>query len=106
MLHLVHARKDFKKLDSTSWAVINDRQALSREAIALTEHDGDEASIIFDSIDLEEYEAAWSVLQAVCMDATYVKKTAYNLFTLIRLGNVFAHREPVRPTSPLRALPC
>jgi hypothetical protein len=96
MLYLVHARGDFAQLKASSWEESRDLQAVSREAISLTEYDGDERSIAFENIDLEDYEAAWSILQAISMDSTYLKKTAYNLFTLIRLGNKYSRRGPVR----------
>ncbi|KAG4443108.1 hypothetical protein IFR05_001434 [Cadophora sp. M221] len=46
------------------------------------------------NIDLGDYEAAWSALQAVTMDQVYLAKTAYNLFTLFSLGNTFSKSEP------------
>jgi len=106
MLHLVHTRRDFAQLKASSWEESQDLQAVSREAISLTEYDGDEHSIAFDNVDLEDYEAAWSVLQAVSMDPTYLKKTAYNFFTLIRLGNKYSQRDPVRIASLSINLSC
>ena len=42
------------------------------------------------SINLENYEASWAVLQAIYMDPIYLGPTRYNFFRLIRLGNGFS----------------
>lgn len=94
MLYLVQISDEFSTLDSSSWENIEDRGAISRKAISLNEYSGD--SVPLYNIDLENYEAAWSVLQAVSMDPAYAKPTAYNLFTLLAQGNTFSKQQPVR----------
>jgi hypothetical protein len=93
MLHLVHTSDQFSRLTSTTWDNLDERKAISRKAISLDEYSGDSATL--SAIDVEDHEAAWSILQAVSMDPTYVKFTAYNLFTLLALGNKFSNEEPV-----------
>lgn len=48
-----------------------------------------------ESMSIEGHEAAWGILHAVSMDATYAKATAYNLFDLLRLGNEYSKLHPV-----------
>jgi len=96
MMHLVEARPDFAQLDDESWGDITNRGSVSRAAITLTEYGGDGDLFTPDDFLQQDYEAAWSVLQAVSMDSAYLTKTEYNLFTLIRQGNEFSVYEPVR----------
>jgi hypothetical protein len=96
MMHLVEARPDFAQLDDDSWEDITNRGSVSRAAITLTEYGGDGDLFTPDGFLQQDYEAAWSVLQAVSMDSTYLTRTEYNLFTLIRQGNEFSVYEPVR----------
>lgn len=102
MLHLVQTSNEFSTLESSSWEVTEERKEISRKAISLNEYNDDSAPL--DSIDFENYEAAWSVLQAVSMDPTYTKPTAYNLFTLLAQGNAFSKQQPVRGHTLLRNL--
>jgi hypothetical protein len=95
MMHLVEARPDFAQLDDASWDDITNRGSVSRAAITLTEYGGDGDTFTPDGFLQQDYEAAWSVLQAVSMDSTYLAKTEYNLFTLLRQGNEFSVYEPV-----------
>ena len=93
ILHLVKARDDFSKLADSSWENLEGRGSLCREAAstyALTEKD-----LPGETLPLEEYEAAWALLQAVAMDAKYLGRTEYNLFTLMKLGNRFSKEDPV-----------
>lgn len=91
ILHLMKTSDKFAKLDSTSWESVEARRVVSREAISLAEYGSDSAEV--SSIDLEDYEAAWSVLQAVSMDPAYAKATTYNLFTLLALGKSFTKQQ-------------
>jgi hypothetical protein len=95
MMHLVEARPDFAQLDDASWDDITNRGSVSRAAITLTEYGGDGDTFTPDGFLQQDYEAAWSVLQAVSMDQTYLTTTEYNLFTLLRQGNEFSVYEPV-----------
>jgi hypothetical protein len=94
-MHLVEARPDFAQLDDASWDDITNRGSVSRAAITLTEYGGDGDTFTPDGFLQQDYEAAWSVLQAVSMDPTYLTRTEYNLFTLLRQGNEFSVYEPV-----------
>jgi hypothetical protein len=95
MMHLVEARPDFAQLDDASWDDITNRGSVSRAAITMTEYGGDGDTFTPDGFLQQDYEAAWSVLQAVSMDSIYLTKTEYNLFTLLRQGNEFSVYEPV-----------
>jgi hypothetical protein len=100
MMHLVEARPDFAQLDDTAWDDISNREsvseAASREAaMTSSEYGGDGDTFTPEGFLQQDYEAAWSVLQAVSMDPTYLTKTEYNLFTLLRQGNEFSVYEPV-----------
>jgi hypothetical protein len=105
MMHLVEARPDFAQLDDASWDDITNRGSVSRAAITLTEYGGDGDTFTPDGFLQQDYEAAWSVLQAVSMDSTYLTKTEYNLFTLLRQGNEFSVYEPVCPFIILPSAP-
>ncbi|KAE9364605.1 hypothetical protein N431DRAFT_354919 [Stipitochalara longipes BDJ] len=94
MMHLVEARPDFAQLDDASWDDITNRGSVSRAAITMTEYGGDGDTFTPDGFLQQDYEAAWSILQAVSMDSTYLTKTEYNLFTLLRQGNEFSVYEP------------
>ncbi|PMD37324.1 hypothetical protein L207DRAFT_73683 [Hyaloscypha variabilis F] len=94
MMHLVEARPDFAQLDDASWDDITNRGSVSRAAITMTEYGGDGDTFTPDGFLQQDYEAAWSVLQAVSMDSIYLTKTEYNLFTLLRQGNEFSVYEP------------
>ncbi len=95
MMHLVEARPDFAQLDDASWDDITNRESVSEAAMASSEYDGDEDTFTPEGFLQQDYEAAWSVMQAVSMDPTYLTKTDYNLFTLLRQGNEFSVYEPV-----------
>ncbi len=92
--HLVQTRYEFKQLVASSWEDVTIRESVGHSA-TLTRPDGYEDIFLSRFADLEDYEAAWGVLQAVSMDRTYLKKTEYNLFTLIRLGNSFSRQDQV-----------
>ncbi|KAH9215926.1 hypothetical protein DL95DRAFT_388239 [Leptodontidium sp. 2 PMI_412] len=91
MLNLVLTRDDFFQLAESSWEDTARRESLASSGSSSVQYDQSTDS---QKIDLEDYEAAWSVLQAVSMDRVYLTKTAYNLFTLLSLGNSFSKSEP------------
>ncbi len=93
--HLVHTRHEFKQLTATSWEDVTIRESVSRSATAFTDLDRYDDIFLSRGADLEDYETAWSILQAVSMDRTYLKKTEYNFFTLIQLGNSFSREDQV-----------
>jgi hypothetical protein len=93
MVHLVQTNNEFSRLDASSWTDVTKRHLISREAISTSQYNGD--ITIISGMNLEDYESAWSVLQAVSMDPTYIKPTTYNLFTLLDLGNKFSKQQPV-----------
>lgn len=103
MMYLVEARPDFAQLDDASWDDITTRESMSEAAMTSTEYGGDGytftggdgGTLTPEGFLQQDYEAAWSVLQAVSMDPTYLMKTEYNLFTLLRQGNEFSVYEPV-----------
>lgn len=91
ILHLIHTVDDFKLLSGPIWENTSSRESISRSAISLERHQGDMAT----EIDLEDYESAWAVLQLVSMDSIYLTKTAYNIFSLMRLGNRYSKIDQV-----------
>ncbi|KAK0123923.1 hypothetical protein ONS95_008913 [Cadophora gregata] len=91
MIHLVRTRNDFARLSESSWEDTARRESLSLSGSSFIEHDGN-AEI--PTLHLADYEAPWAVLQVVSMDTAYMSKTAFNLFSLIRLGNDFSKSEP------------
>lgn len=99
MLNLVLTRDDFFQLAESSWEDTARRESLASSGSSSVQYDQSTDSQM---IDLEDYEAAWSVLQAVSMDRVYLAKTAYNLFTLLSLGNSFSKSEPVCRVFPSR----
>jgi hypothetical protein len=86
----------FAALEDSSWENIMSRLHLSRAASVAaaptTRNFGGESD--YDSL-LEYFQAPWSLLRAVGGDRSYEGKTGYNLFTLIRLGNLFTRTNPV-----------
>lgn len=86
IVYLMRTRSEFAMLLSSIWEDTSKRESISRAAILLDQFEMDETLI--DHL-LPEYEAAWAVLQLVSMDRTYLAKTAYNMFTLIRQGNSY-----------------
>ncbi|KAH7324047.1 hypothetical protein BKA65DRAFT_511966 [Rhexocercosporidium sp. MPI-PUGE-AT-0058] len=90
MLHLVLTRDDFFQLAESSWEDTARRESLALSGSSSLQHDDNTDS---QKIGLEDYEAAWSALQAISMDRVYLTRTAYNLFTLLRLGNAFSRSD-------------
>ncbi|PVH76538.1 hypothetical protein DL98DRAFT_291287 [Cadophora sp. DSE1049] len=91
MIHLVRTRDDFAQLSESSWGDTSRRESLGLSGSSFVQYD-ENAEI--PAIELEDYEAAWAVLQVISMDPAYMSKTAYNLFSLIGSGNTFAKSEP------------
>jgi hypothetical protein len=89
---LAKTRDDFLDLEESSWQDIGKRESISRAATSFEQYNGDVSEL---NVTSEDYEAPWSVLQAISMDMTYLTRTTFNLFSLIRLGNVFAKSEQV-----------
>ncbi|KAL2062626.1 hypothetical protein VTL71DRAFT_5698 [Oculimacula yallundae] len=89
ILNLVRTRDDFCRLDDTSWDDTARREYLAMSGSSSVQYEGSG-----DGFKLQDYEAAWSALQAISMDRVHLSKTAYNLFTLIRLGNSFSKYDP------------
>jgi hypothetical protein len=94
ILGLVLERDDFAQLRNESWDDISCRGSVSRAATTIPQ-DPDRITHFANESTLEDYEAAWSVLQAVSMDPKYMMRTEYNLFRLIRRGNEFSRNESV-----------
>lgn len=92
IMHLMKTRSEFTMLLSSTWEDISLRESLSRAAISLDQYEMDE--LLIDAV-LQDYEALWAVLQLVSMDKTYLMKTAYNLFSLIRYGNSCSEQDRV-----------
>jgi hypothetical protein len=97
ILGLVLDRADFAQLRNESWDDISCRGSVSRAATT-TPQDTDRITPFANESTSEDYEAAWSVLQAVSMDPKYMMRTEYNLFRLIRRGNEFSRNESVSIT--------
>ncbi|KUJ17295.1 uncharacterized protein LY89DRAFT_684376 [Mollisia scopiformis] len=93
IMHLIHHLADFKSLSGPAWENLSFRESITRSATSLERFEGDPAIY---GIDLQDYEAAWAILQLVSMDHIYLTKTAYNLFSLLRLGNCYAKHDPTR----------
>jgi hypothetical protein len=94
ILGLVLDRADFAQLKNEAWDDITCRESVSRAATTMPQ-DLDRITPFANESSLEDYEAAWSVLQAVSMDPKYMMRTEYNLFRLIRRGNEFSRNESV-----------
>lgn len=92
IMHLIKTRSEFSMLSSSTWEDTSIRESVSRSAISLDQYEMDELLI---NVILQDYEALWAVLQLVSMDRTYLSKTAYNLFSLIRLGNSCSQNDRV-----------
>jgi len=93
ILHLVNARDDFSKLANSSWDNLDIRGSLCLEASST--HDLTENCLSGENSALEEYEAAWALLQAMAMGTKYLGRTEYNPFTLLKLGDRFSKDDPV-----------
>ncbi|CZR56777.1 uncharacterized protein PAC_06666 [Phialocephala subalpina] len=93
IMHLIKTRSEFAMLLSSTWENTSIRESISHSAISLDQYEMDE--LLIDAI-LVDYEALWAVLQLVSMDRTYLMKTAYNLFSLIRVGNYCSQNDRTR----------
>ena len=85
ILHFAHTNSDFSILNHAAWEDVDQRILLVTAASSLDQLEDENVSI-----NLENYEASWAVLQAIYMDPIYLGPTRYNFFRLIRLGNGFS----------------
>jgi hypothetical protein len=92
--YLVTSQSSFDKLEDESWELIGARKFLGEEASSHS-NSVDSKTVFGNDRALEDFEAPWSLLQAVSMDSKYLGETRYNFFTLIRLGNKYSRVEPV-----------
>jgi len=92
MIHLIRTNDDFARLSESSWEDTARRESLGLSGSSFVQYD---ENAEMPAIELEDYEAAWAVLQVISMEPAYMSKTAYNLFTLLSTGNAFAKSEPV-----------
>lgn len=95
MFKLVKSDNCFARLLGSAWA-----DPAQRHATALTASSpepADSENILVDGkwVQIQDYEAVWSIFQAIIMDAKYLTPTEYNLFDLIRVGNECLRDEPV-----------
>ena len=90
--HMYRTCPEFASLKDSSWAADDVRIQLSHAAVSTSV-----SSSISQRTDhmLECFEAPWSLLQIVRRDVAYQGKSGYNLFTLLRLGTLFANTMPV-----------
>jgi hypothetical protein len=105
--HLVQTRIDFAELADLSWGDVGERKSVSQAATVFINFGDENDPFRSGNISLEDYEATWSVLQAIAMDSGYLTETEYNLFTLIRYGNRHSKVVPVRSLpGPYIRKPC
>ena len=90
---MVRSWDKFALLEDSSWATIKTRTLLGDIAKASYLSSISPGS---NSDNMLEYlEVPWSLLNVVNRDVAYLEKSGYNLFTLLRLGNLFAQAHPV-----------
>lgn len=103
----MQTRIDFAELADLSWGDVGERKSISQAATVFIDFGDENDPFRRGKISLEDYEAPWSVLQAIAMDSGYLTETEYNLFTLIRYGNRHSKVVPVRSLpGPYIRKPC
>jgi hypothetical protein len=90
------SHNSFAALTDSSWEDAFGRRTLSKTAhmTARTPPRQVGGEPVYENF-LEYFQAPWSLLRVVFVDSSYEGKTGYNLFTLMRLGNLFSRIHPV-----------
>ena len=90
--YMLQLNKDFA--EAKSWDDTSLRHFLSVEA-AKNQRDTCENSRSEMLSMFHDFHLPWRLLQIVATSEVYEKRTAYNLFALLRIGNEYSHTDPV-----------
>jgi hypothetical protein len=93
IMQLVDQMPEFQHLTNSAWE--NERVSLSIKANVDASSSRGLGPLQRGNNTINEFEVPWYLLLAISVEPSYLGKTEYNFFQLIRAGNQFSRIDPV-----------